>query len=139
LKSVSGAAAPESEVKRGVKTYFARPNEEFADIAPQKEAARKTAFQSTRVRSGPLSGQVLPYIGEPGSATDVPLDLSGGGSREMLPIGAYYRDPQGNIRRNDNGDRGNPIFTPAQKKAAANAKLKDRSASKGGFTMLGYE
>ena len=47
------------------------------------------------------------------------LDLSGGQSRESVPRGTLYRDPQGNIRRNDNGDKGNPIVTPAPRAAAA--------------------
>lgn len=38
-----------------------------------------------------------------------PFDLSGGQPRASIPRGVYYKDPQGNIRRNDNGDRGNPI------------------------------
>jgi len=139
LKAVSGAASPESEVKRGVKTYFSRPNEQFADIEPQKAAARRTAFESSRIRSGPLQTQAGLYPSEQGASLDNPLDLSDGRSRSDLAIGAYYRDPQGNIRRNDNGDRGNPIFTPAQKKAAANAQLKAKSAAKGGFKLLGYE
>jgi hypothetical protein len=29
-----------------------------------------------------------------------------------IPRGAYYRDPMGNIRRNENGDTGNPIIKP---------------------------
>lgn len=49
----------------------------------------------------------------PGVTPDNPIDLSGGQSRTSIPRGAYYRDPQGNIRRNDNSDRGNPIFRRA--------------------------
>lgn len=40
---------------------------------------------------------------------DKPFDMSGGQSRSSIPRGAYYKDPRGNLRRNDNGDRGNPI------------------------------
>lgn len=46
----------------------------------------------------------------PGVNVDVPLDLSQGQSREQIPRGAFYRDPQGNIRKNENGDTGNPIM-----------------------------
>ena len=46
----------------------------------------------------------------PGVNVDVPLDLSAGQSREAIPRMAFYRDPQGNIRRNENGDKGNPIM-----------------------------
>lgn len=48
-----------------------------------------------------------------------PFDLSGGESRASLPKGAIYRDPQGNLRRNDNGDAGNPILPPPRKPSAA--------------------
>lgn len=44
---------------------------------------------------------------------DKPFDLSGGQPRSTIPRGTYYRDPQGNIRRNVNGDRGNPIVQPS--------------------------
>ena len=56
---------------------------------------------------------------QPGLVVDNPYDLSGGQSRSTIPRGAYYRDPQGNIRRNDHGDDGNPIIKPAAPKAAA--------------------
>jgi len=49
----------------------------------------------------------------PGLTLDAPADLTDGRSRATLPTGAYYLDPQRNVRRNDNGDRGNPIFKPA--------------------------
>jgi len=48
-----------------------------------------------------------------------PFDLSGGESRAALPKGAIYRDPQGNLRRNDNGDAGNPILPPPRKPSVA--------------------
>jgi hypothetical protein len=44
-----------------------------------------------------------------------PIDLSKGQSRYEAPAGAFYKDPQGNIRRNDNMDAGNPIVIPANK------------------------
>lgn len=49
----------------------------------------------------------------PGLTPDQPLILSEGRSRADLPKGVFYRDPQGNIRRNDNEDRGNPIIRKA--------------------------
>jgi hypothetical protein len=45
-----------------------------------------------------------------------PFDLSSGQSRSSIPKGAFYRDPQGNLRRNENGDAGNPIVTPPPKR-----------------------
>jgi hypothetical protein len=50
-----------------------------------------------------------------------PYDLSGGQSRTAISRGSYYRDPDGNIRRNENADKGNPIVT-APRKAATRGK-----------------
>jgi hypothetical protein len=50
-----------------------------------------------------------------------PFDLSAGQSRRGIPQGSYYRDPEGNIRRNENFDAGNPIVT-APRKAAKRGK-----------------
>jgi hypothetical protein len=44
-----------------------------------------------------------------------PFDLSGGQSRTAIPKGSYYRDPDGNIRVNENFDAGNPIITAPRK------------------------
>jgi hypothetical protein len=61
LKAVSGAASPEAEVKRNVRTFFPRPGEEFSDIEPQKERARTAAFDSAKVRAGPAGEGVRGY------------------------------------------------------------------------------
>lgn len=39
-----------------------------------------------------------------------PYDLSRGQSRRTIPVGSYYLDRQGNTRRNENADAGNPII-----------------------------
>ena len=39
-----------------------------------------------------------------------PYDLSKGETRQAIPVASFYRDPFGNVRRNDNGDAGNPKF-----------------------------
>lgn len=138
LKALSGAAAPEAEVKRGVRTFFARPGESFEDIGPQKGTAREVAFTSARTRAGPLSQQSGLYPTEAGGTAQNPVDLSGGQSRASIPADAYYIDPQGNVRQNKNGDAGNPIVS---RRAAANAALKAKSAATkgGGFKILGVE
>lgn len=41
-------------------------------------------------------------------ANPIPTKLAA--DRDALPRGAYYVDAQGNVRRNDNGNAGNPIF-----------------------------
>jgi hypothetical protein len=61
LKAVSGAASPEAEVKRNVQTYFPRPGENADKIGPQKMEARRTAFESSKVRAGPAGEMVGPY------------------------------------------------------------------------------
>lgn len=73
-------------------------------------------------------------LNNPGVNIDKPYDLSGGQSRDSIPRGAFYRDPQGNIRRNDNGDAGNPIIRPAQGQArpAASPNAFAPAAAQGG-------
>lgn len=61
LKAVSGAASPEQEVKRNVRTFFPRPGESLPDIAPQKLGARTAAFDSAKIRSGPAAVTVPGY------------------------------------------------------------------------------
>lgn len=119
LKAMSGAASPEPEVKRNVKILFPRPGESLSSIGPQKDAARLEAYRGGKLRSGP-AGPTLPvFPGDVGSSPRQPIDLSKGQSRSSIPKGAFYRDPAGNIRRNDHGDDGNPIIQPA--KAASKA------------------
>lgn len=48
----------------------------------------------------------------PGLTQNNAIDLSAGQSRTTIPKGAYYKDKDGNIRRNDNMDKGNPIIVP---------------------------
>lgn len=57
--------------------------------------------------------------GEAGYSIANPVDLSGGYQGASLPIGGFYRDAQGNVRRNENGllrpdgkPQGNPIVKP---------------------------
>lgn len=132
LKAVSGAASPEAEVKRNVRTFFPRPGENMADINPQKTRARTTAFESAQMRAGPYSSTIGRYPqmlgkGAQGSAPDNAFDLSQGQSRTTIPAGAYYRDPQGNIRQNMNDDNGNPIVMKARD--VGNTVLKAKSAT----------
>lgn len=61
LKAMSGAAAPEPEVKRNVRVFFPRPGETFKMIDPQKQAARAIAYGSARTRAGPASADVAPF------------------------------------------------------------------------------
>lgn len=113
LKAVSGAAAPEDEVKRNVKILFPRPGETLSQIEPQKKGARTAAFEAVRVRSGPAGASIDVFPGAMGSSPDKPFNLAAGQSRRTIPKMAYYRDPEGNIRRNENSDDGNPIVVPA--------------------------
>jgi hypothetical protein len=62
----------------------------------------------------------------PGLTQDNPMDLTGGQSRDAAPREAFYRSPDGAVRRNVNGDAGNPIvWTPGDdpQKSRKDAKL----------------
>ena len=52
-----------------------------------------------------------------------PYDLSKGESRTSVPLGSFYRDEFGNVRRNDNWDAGNPKFDPK-----TGAQIRDNGA-----------
>jgi hypothetical protein len=63
----------------------------------------------------------------PGVTEKNPIDLSKGQSRKLIPQGAYYKDKDGNIRRNDNMDAGNPIIVPRGGNVASQVKAKTGS------------
>jgi hypothetical protein len=60
LKAMSGAASPPSEVRDNVAKFFPRLGENLADIEAQKEASRRAAFDSARIRSGPAGASIVP-------------------------------------------------------------------------------
>lgn len=68
-----------------------------------------------------------------------PFDLSGGQSRSTIPFGAYYKDPQGNIRRNDNGDAGNPIIKPTNALTGKSGGNAMQPASQSGYKVISVE
>lgn len=53
----------------------------------------------------------------PGISVENPIELPPGVTPGKLPKGAFYMDAQGNVRRNDNGDKGNPILKAAKSMA----------------------
>ena len=59
---------------------------------------------------------------------DKPFDLSRGQPRSSIPRGAHYIDTRGNLRRNDNGDRGNPIVKPASRVKAETGARRDMAS-----------
>lgn len=65
----------------------------------------------------------------PGLTQKNPVDLSAGQSRTQIPKGAYYKDKEGNIRRNDNLDNGNPIILPKSGNVATQVKQKTGSTN----------
>jgi hypothetical protein len=108
LRTTSGANAPEPETVRANKQYFQQPGENDAVEADRRML--RDRFRNTSIRAaGP--GYLDPYA--PGASPKTALTLGQGQSRNTIPKGAYYRDAQGNVRRNDNGDRGNPIIQKA--------------------------
>lgn len=78
-------------------------------------------------------------LNTPGVNISNPYDLSDGRSRNTIPRGAFYRDPQGNIRVNKNGDKGNPIVVLAQGAQAQpqqqNAFAPTAQQSQGGWSI----
>jgi len=126
LKAMSGAASPEEEVKRNVKTYFPRPGESMANMDPQKEGSRRTAFDAARIRSGPAgeairgygTGKVKPkgwtaqlphpqleaakaYAGSraPGGTAKNPSVPADAAEYAKLPPRTYYIDEDGSLKR----------------------------------------
>ena len=64
-------------------------------------------------KNGTLNGAETAFRSQVGLGTrETPYEPNAAGDRSQLPRGAYYTDPQGNLRRNDNGPRGNPIVRP---------------------------
>lgn len=74
-------------------TFLDNYARQYGTLNGAEEAFRKVVGAGT---------QASPY--SPSEATD----------RASMPRGAFYYDAQGNLRRNDNGARGNPIIIPAK-------------------------
>lgn len=129
LRALTGAAATPGEVRTTSRNMFRQPGESDA-VEGSKEAVRRRFFD--QVRTGAGDGYIDPNA-EGGE--DNPFDLSQGQSRATIPRNAYYRDPMGNIRRNENGDKGNPIVKPAK----AGAKAPAKSPTTAGFKILSVE
>jgi hypothetical protein len=127
LKALSGAASPEQEVKRNVRTFFPRPGEGIQNIDSQKTGARVAAFDSAKIRSGPAGEAVGPYVkgakekpkgwtaqlppeqvaaaqrykgavGTPGGAKN-PFVPSDENEYAALPSKAYFIHRDGSVRR----------------------------------------
>lgn len=85
----------------------------------RQEAVRRQQradfYAEFAAKNGTLNGAEQAFRGTIGlGSMESPYDLSQGQSRAPIPRAAYYRDPQGNLRRNDNADRGNPIIKPGR-------------------------
>lgn len=96
-----------------------KPKETNVEIIEdgRREAVRrqqKAAFLDEWARKyGTLAGSEEAFLKVVGAGTrQSPLSAKEAGDRSAIPRGAYYRDLQGNLRRNDNGSRGNPIIEP---------------------------
>ena len=122
-KAMTGAQSSLPEEAKYPKMMFTRPGQNFNTFAPQARAAREAAFEGAASSTGAGREQIGRFPSnlrpsDQGGSPQNAFDLSGGQSRTTIPVGSFYRDPQGNIRRNLNEDRGNPIV---QKAARANA------------------
>ena len=85
LKAMSGAASPPSEVRDNMAKFFPQFGENLNLMDPQKEASRRAAFDSARIRSGPAGTAIKPPVGgkpappqRPGqTGARVVIDLNG--------------------------------------------------------------
>ena len=62
LKAVSGAASPEAEVRRNVKTYFPTFGQNIDDIEPRMAQGREVAGQAARIRAGQGARDIKPPL-----------------------------------------------------------------------------
>lgn len=120
LKAMSGAASPEPEVKRNVKTYFPRPGESVTEIGPQKRTSRVDAFKSAAIRSGPAQKSVGAYPradipaaaraanerrfkaglideSKPWGSKERPYVAKDRATLDRLPAGSYVITPEGHF------------------------------------------
>lgn len=82
------------------------------------EAVRRQAYadflDKYAAEHGTLNGAQAGFRAQEGLGTrETPFTAEQAGDRSQLPRAAYYLDPEGNLRRNDNGPRGNPIIRRA--------------------------
>lgn len=133
LRLTTGAAATKEEVAANVKTYFPQFGDS-ADVRKEKAAKRAAVEKDALFRGGPGSTPSANALG-------AVVDLSKGQSRNALARGALYRDPYGNIRRNENGDRGNPKIDPITGRNIVDASpgpARPKPAS-GGYKIISVE
>lgn len=57
LRRESGAAIPEAEMEREIRTYFVQPGES-EDVAAQKQVSREAAMQQMRIGAGRAANQI---------------------------------------------------------------------------------
>ncbi len=119
-KAMTGAGQSKGEEIGGPKIYFPRAGE-GPQTRQSSERIRQQAFEGVRGAAGPRANDLPVYPGAKGSSPDKPFNLAAGQSRRTIPKMAYYRDPEGNIRLNENSDDGNPIVIPAKQAPAAGA------------------
>lgn len=104
-------------------------NTEIIENARQEAVRRqqRSDFLDRYARQyGTLNGAEEAFRGQVGKGwQSSPYTAQEAGDRSNIPRGSYYFDPQGNLRRNDNGPTGNPVIKPAQ----VNALLKSVNKS----------
>lgn len=93
LKAMSGAAAPEAEVKRNIKTYFTRPGQAMLSQGPQTGEARREAYESAKVRAGPASSAMRPYPGDRAN----PVRILRKSQYDALAPGSWFVDVDGAV------------------------------------------
>ena len=84
----------------------------------RREAVRRQQradfMEAWATKNGTLNGAEQAFRAVVGRGTmESPLSVQDAGDRSTTPRGSFYYDPQGNVRRNDNGSAGNPIIKKA--------------------------
>lgn len=111
-----GALARIAQMKTNSGTNLLGANMSDRDLNTVRNALGNfTTDQDDKALKGTLSRAKDVLMTVPGSTEKNPIDLSGGQSRTLIPQRAWYRDPYGNIRRNDNYDKGNPKLKDMRK------------------------
>lgn len=95
LKAVSGAAAPDAEVRRNIRTFFPVVGQGLDATGSQMRESRRVAFGAARTRSGPKAATIIPPRDDLGVTPQIRAGyrrlIDAGTVREGTPDGSRLR------------------------------------------------